>query len=74
VLQKAWAWWTHYDGARAGAGFPSPSTLLFTGVAAVVIGIVALAKGSAGAGVFVLILGVVFIAWAEKWRRVPVDD
>jgi hypothetical protein len=69
VLQKVWTWLTAYDRARS--GFPLPSTLLLTGVAAAVLGFVALAKGAVGAGLLGVAIGVVCIAWAEKWRRMP---
>jgi hypothetical protein len=67
VLQKLWRWLTTYDGA--GSGFPLPSTLLLTGAAAVVLGVVALAKAAIGAGLLGIAIGVVCITWAEWWHR-----
>jgi hypothetical protein len=71
VLQKLWTWLTTYDGART--GFPSPSTLLVTGAAAAVLGVVALAKGAIGAGLLGFAIGVSCIAWAEWRHRSPND-
>lgn len=56
-----------YDGQRS--GFPLPSTILVTGAAAAVIGVVALAKGAIGAGLLGVGIGFVCIAWAERWHR-----
>jgi hypothetical protein len=48
VIQNVWAWVKNYDGARG--GYPSPSTILLTGVIAAVLGVVALAKDLIGLG------------------------
>jgi hypothetical protein len=72
VFQKLWTWLRTYDGARS--GFPSPSTLLLTGAAAAVLGVVALAKAAIGAGLLGIAIGVVCISWAEWWHRAPRDD
>jgi hypothetical protein len=72
VIQNVWAWVKNYDGARG--GYPSPSTILLTGVIAAVLGVVALARDSIGLGIFAIVLGAVQIIWAEVWHRAPGDD
>jgi hypothetical protein len=62
----------HYDGDR-GIGWVRPSTTRLTGAISSVLGVVLLAEGQIGGGVFVLAIGVVSIVIAERWHRAPND-